>query len=677
MLDKSKYFLNKNENKITLEETKNLQEIILYHDNLYYNKENPIISDFEYDILLKKLNFLEEKYDLEKISSNIGADLVESTFEKVPHSKPMLSLDNTYNAEDLTDFDKKIKNILKRDINLSYNVEYKFDGLGIELIYEKGNFIQAITRGNGLQGEDVTENVRQIENIPKKIDYKNRLEVRGEVVMLKSIFKKVNEERLKNSEALFSNPRNAASGSLRQKNINITRDRKLFFFAYDVPNFEEEEASYRDLITHLENTGFSVSPFFEYGENIEKITEIILDIQEKKSDLNLDFEIDGLVLKLDNISLWREIGFTGHHPRYATSYKFPAELLTTKILSIEESVGRTGTITPVANLESVNIGGVIVKRATLHNYDEVKNKDIKIGDNVFIRRAGEVIPEVVSVITEGRTGEEKEILPPEKCPICDTKVKKDEDKVRYYCDNPKCPAKTMQNLAYQIGKTGLNIDGFGPAIVEKFLEEKLITDLPSIFNLKDKKEEILALEGFQEKSVNNLLEAIENAKNIGVNTFITTLGISGVGKVTAREVAKLFKVADDIINFNYNIEDLLELNDVGPEIAKNIVNFFHNPDNEEFLEKLISKLNIEFPDKNNNNNAKLLDKKFCVTGSFDNYKRDELVKIIEENGGEFFSSVSGKLDYLLAGEKAGSKIQKAEKLGVEILSLEEFFDLIK
>jgi DNA ligase (NAD+) len=235
----------------------------------------------------------------------------------------------------------------------------------------------------------------------------------------------------------------------------------------------------------------------------------------------------------------------------------------------------------------------------------------------------------------------------------------------------------MQNLAYQIGKTGLNIDWFGPAIVEKFLEEKLITDLPSIFNLKDKKEEILALEWFQEKSVNNLLEAIENAKNIGVNTFITTLWISWVWKVTAREVAKLFKVADDIINFNYNIEDLLELNDVWPEIAKNIVNFFHNPDNEEFLEKLISKLNIEFPDKNNNNNAKLLDKKFCVTWSFDNYKRDELVKIIEENGWEFFSSVSWKLDYLLAWEKAGSKIQKAEKLWVEILSLEEFFDLIK
>jgi len=675
MLEKSKYFLNKNENKILLEEAKVLQKVILYHDDLYYNKENPIISDFEYDILLKKLNFLEEKYNLDKISENVWAEIPESTFEKVSHSKPMLSLDNTYNAEDLLDFDKKIKNILKRDINLSYNIEYKFDWLWIELIYENWEYIQAITRWNWLQWEDVTENVRQIENIPKKIDYKDRLEVRGEVVMLKSVFKQVNKERERLWEQLFSNPRNAASWSLRQKDINITRDRKLFFFAYDVPNFEQEEATYRDLINHLEKTWFSISPFFEYWENIEKITEIILDIQEKKSDLKLDFEIDGLVLKLDNISLWREVGFTWHHPRYATSYKFPAEILTTKILSIEESVWRTWTITPVANLEPVEIGWVMIKRATLHNYDEVKNKDIKIGDNVFIRRAWEVIPEVVSVILEARNWDEQEILPPEVCPICNTPAKKDEDKVRYYCPNPACVAKTMQNLAYQIGKTWLNIDWFGPAIVDKFLQEWFITDLVSIFDLEDKKEEILALEWFQEKSVNNLFNAINDARNIKLATFIATLWISWVWKVTAREIAKLFKNTEEIINFNYTQEDLLKLNDIWPEIAKNIVNYFHNPDNEEFLEKLISKLNIEFPEVNTE--AKLLDKKFCVTWSFENYKRNDLVKIIENAWWEFYSSVSAKLDYLLAWEKAWSKIEKAEKLWVKILNIEDFFALIK
>ncbi|MDD4151967.1 MAG: NAD-dependent DNA ligase LigA, partial [Candidatus Gracilibacteria bacterium] len=412
------------------------------------------------------------------------------------------------------------------------------------------------------------------------------------------------------------------------------------------------------------------------------ISDLVKEIVKENGELKtkqefisgLDFDIDGLVIKVNNISLWNEIGFTVHHPRYAIAYKFPADIITTKLLSIEHSVGRTGTITPVANLEAVNVGGVIVRRATLHNYEELREKDIMIGDNVFIKRAGEVIPEVVSVIKEARNGDEIFIEIPEKCPICNTSVAKDQDKVRYYCPNHLgCAAQISGKIIYQVGKTGLNIDGLGEKQIELFIDLGFINDLVDIFNLKNYRADLLSLEGYKEKSVNNLLESIENSRNMKIETFLQSLAISQVGKKAAKIISNLFQNEENISDFHFSLEDFENLPDIGPETAKNIVNYFL--ENKEFLNKYLKEINIDFGN-NIQENGKLSGLKFCITGSFENISRDEIVKIIEENSGEFVSSVGKSTDFLIAGEKAGSKIAKAQDLGIKVLNLEEFYEMI-
>ena len=644
-------------------------EIIQMHGDLYYKKESPLISDKEYDDLFQKYSEVKKYFWEELHIFDKTWDFQQSSFQKVAHSRPMISLGNTYNAEELRDFDTRVKRILEEDRDLPYTIEFKFDGLGVEIIYIEGIYTQAITRGNGLEWEDVTENVRQIKNVPKKIIQKWRFEVRGEVVMPKSSFERLNSEAKKNGEKIFSNPRNAASGSLRVLDASITQKRDLKYFAYDVSDLKDFQWKYSDMIYYLESLGFEISSYFPECQWIDAVIWVI----DKAGELRdtIDFEIDGLVVKVNNLDLWWDIWTTEHHPRYAISYKFPAEINTTKILSIEHSVWRTGTITPVANVEPVELSGAIIRRSTLHNYDEIEKLDVREGDRVFIKRAWEVIPKIISVVTEIRDGSEKKIEIPRKCPSCGNQVFKDEDKVRYYCANKiSCPAQNKTGLAHSIGKNGLDIDGLWERQIEVFLEEWLISNLVDVFYLKNKKEEILALEWFQEKSVHKLLEAIEDSRKIDIVKFLRSIWIPGVGKKTWKILSQMFHKKWDLQNFTISVEELENLSDIGPEIARNVVDFFEIQN--DYIRDLTNVLEISFPEKNDIWAWKYVWKKMCITGSFYWYSRDQLVAILEEQGWEFVSSVSKNTDYLLAGEKAGGKLKKANELGIEILKLEQF-----
>lgn len=690
MLKKTKDLINKGVEKFTHKDITSLQDLIKYHSDLYYNKQEPIISDFEYDVLFKKLQYLEEKFNiLDKESLKVGSAVIESTFKKVNHSRPMISLGNTYNEEDLNDFDERVKKHITaawEEVNkIEYVLEFKFDGLGVELIYKEWLLVQAITRGNWVEWEDVTQNVLQIANIPKKISYKKYLEVRWEVILPISSFDVMNEKAKKEGTKIFSNPRNAASWSLRMKDNSITKQRNLKFFVYDLANFDEFRLEkwideYYRVIKDLEKFWFEISSYFNKCEGIWKIISSINNFWDVKS--KIDFEIDGLVLKVNNITLWESIGFTQHHPRYAIAYKFPAEILTTQINSVEHQVGRTGTITPVANLEPINIGWVIVRRATLHNYEEVESLWVHIGDTIFIKRAWEVIPKIISVVKEKDIWDREVIIPPKHCPSCETEVLKDDWKVRFYCPNKiDCPAQNSQKLIFAVGKQWFNIDWLWMRQIEIFLKEWIIHNLVDIFTISTKSEEILALEWFQDKSVENLIIWVENAKKISVATFITALWIAWVGKKTSKTIAKLFTSADSILEFPFTEDSLVNLEDIGPEIAKNVVDYFSNEAHMRILEELINILDIEYYEPlvidNNWGISIFLWKKVCITGSFlykdKKISRDDLVIQLEAVGWDFMSSVSKKTDFLLAWEKAWSKLKKANDFWVEVIDLEYFY----
>ncbi len=696
MLELSKKYLNIDNNDLNREDLENLQKIIEYHSDLYYNKESPIISDNEYDLLFKKLEFLEDKYNPNyKQTLRVWAEIIESSFEKVRHSRPMISLDNTYNEIDLRDFnDRVIKNIDNEKINnVSYTLEYKFDWLWIELIYKKWELVQAITRWNGIEWEDVTQNIFCIDNIPKYIDYKEHLEVRWEVVMPISSFESLNKKAIKENKKVFSNPRNAASWSVRTKDIKITKERNLKFYAYDLANFDEFRhreniSNYYDVILDLEKLWFEISSYFEIFDSIEWVIDSIDTIDSFKKDI--DFEIDGLVIKVNSIDLWSDIWWTAHHPRYAIAYKFPAEIFTTQIISVDHSVWRTWTITPVANLEAINIWWVIVKRATLHNYDEIEKLWVRLGDYVFIKRAWEVIPKITWVVDNwdfitfkwekfNRNDLEK-IHTPEFCPSCKTPVKKDEDKVRYYCPNDiDCPAKHSEMLTYSVWKSWFNIDWFWERQVELFLELGIINNLVDIFNIKDKKDIILSLEWYKEKSVNNLIEWVEKSKKVDITTFLSAIWIPWVGKKTSKIISRFFTDKNSILDFSLTEDDLISLNDIWPELAKNIVNYFNSDSHKIILTQLVDILNIKYYEYINiDTNSIFNNKKVCITWSFElewqKVSRDSLVEKLEKSGWEFVSSVTKKTDFLLAWEKAWSKLKKANDLWVEVIDLDNFLN---
>lgn len=672
LYNRSKYFLGIKVDDFTTSDVTELGKILKYHSELYYEKDDSIISDSEYDELLKKLEVWEKKFWIfSGDSQNVWSAFNQSTFSKVKHSRPMISLWNTYNAEDLQDFDVRIKRILKKEDTIPYCIEFKFDGLGIELIYNDWVLVRAITRGNWVEWEDVTQNIMQIQNIPKTIAKKWTFEVRGEVVMPISSFTRLNDEAKEKGEKVFSNPRNAASGSLRVLDTSITKKRDLQYFAYDVSDFSEfSQWKYSSMIYALQDLWFEISSYLPECKNIDEVIHHIETIWDIKN--NIDFEIDGLVVKVNDISLWQNIGFTEHHPRYAIAYKFPAEIVTTIINSVEHSVGRTGSITPVANLEAINIWWAIIRRATLHNYDEVSKLWVRVGDSVFLKRAGEVIPKIISVASSLW---DKDIFPPSICPSCWETVLKDDEKVRYYCPNSyACPAQMKEKLAFAVWKQGFNIDGFWERQAAVFYNLGILKTFADIFRLKDYQQEILALDGFKEKSVNNLLTWIEKVRKTDIVTFLKALGIPGVWKKTAKTLGKVINtVWHDIIIWKWNIEKLETLPDIWPEVAQSVIEFFENQ--QEMVQDLLWELDIIFiKEAQTTTDSKWSGMKVCITWSFDRYKRDQLAEILEQKWWEFMWSVSAKTDYLLAGEKAWSKLKKANELWVKVLSLEDFLE---
>jgi len=681
-LELSKHFINLDINDFKKEDIESLSKLIEYHSDLYYNKQDPIISDTEYDILFKKLELLEEKFEIKnKQTSKVWSQIISSTFEKVAHSRPMISLDNTYNSQDLKDFDERVKKNINSNIDfkndlINYTIEYKFDWLWVELIYEEWNLIRAITRWNWIEGEDVTENIKLIKNIPKKIPYTKKLEVRWEVVMPISSFEKLNKELLNNKKKPFSNPRNAASWSVRLKDSSITASRNLKFFAYDLANFEEfiikeKKYTYFDIINDLKSFWFEISDYFPKCCWIEEVINEIKNFQKK----DIDFDIDWLVIKVNNIDLWNSIWFTAHHPRYAIAYKFPSEIVTTQVIWVEHQIWRTWTLTPVANLKEVNIWWVIVKRSTLHNYNEIKKLWVMIWDYVFIKRAGEVIPKIISVIKEERTWKEIDITIPKNCPSCGSKIIKDKDKVRYYCPNHfHCPEQLKQKLIYWVWKEWLNIDWLWKEQIELFLKKWFINDLASIFDLEKYKDDILSLEWYKQKSVDNILNSIKKSKTIKLQNLISALSIPWVWKKAAWDLAKLFSSKDDLLNFKYTVNDLIQIKDIWEVTAKNIFDFFTLEEHKYFLKRLVSRLDIVFEEIVKNWIFKW--KKICITGSFEGYSREKLIEIIEKNSWTFTSSVSKNTDFLIAWEKAWSKLKKANELWVRVVSLEEFLRML-
>ncbi len=669
-----------------------LRELIREHNTLYYQNESPIISDTEYDELFHALARLEADHGIFDESSPTAklAILASTQFQKVKHEYPMISLDNTYNSEEVREFEWRIERILGQRESLRYYIQPKYDWLGLALIYRYGLLENAVTRWSGVEGEDVTLTAREIANIPLiigKLTSIERMEIRWEVIMTRTEFERVNRERLQLWEKLFANPRNCASGSLRQLDPLVTRARRLQFFAYSLPSIEQEKENdlgiknYHHMLDLIESWGFERKDF-PFGPSITSWLDLdgvveILEEETKNRREHFDFDIDGMVLKLDDMTLWDELGRTEHHPRYAIAYKFPAKQVRTRVLSIEHSVGRTGTVTPVANLEAVDVSWVTVRRATLHNYDELEKKWVREGDSVFIMRAWEVIPEIVSVITEVRTGSEKIVEVPIICPICHTKLLNDEWKVAIYCPNVHCPAKIQGQFEMFVGKQGMNIDGFGVKQIELFIEKGWISDFASVFDLGDYATHILGLEWYKEKSVSNLLQALEKSRHTTLDRIFTAIGIPNVGKKTARLIAKaVFEWTQDSLIAKINgltLEKLLEVKDIGPETARAFVEYMRK--NREMIEILLGKLDITLP------TIRLSDyptirlfswKSFCVTGSFEGISRDEIHEIIEQNGGEVRTAVTGKLDYLIVWSDAGSKKTKAESLGVKCITIEEW-----
>jgi DNA ligase (NAD+) len=684
-------------NNLKKEDIIPLREVIREHNQLYHILEQPIISDTEYDQLFHALARLESDHNMLDANSPTAqlAILASEQFQKVAHEYPMISLDNTYNMQEVREFEWRINRVLKekRPPELWYYVQPKFDWLGLAVIYEYGKIKQAVTRWSGIEGEDVTLTSFEIENLPKNIEKLRgikRMEVRGEVIMSRTEFNRINRERLEVWEKLFANPRNAASGSLRQLDPLITRSRKLQFFAYSIPSIEQwvdtnfSITTYSQMMGLLEDSwNFTREDFLFRDFNFHwlSLANVVRVLEQETNHRKeyFDFDIDGMVLKLDDMTLWDDLGRTEHHPRYAIAYKFPAKQVRTRVISIEHSVGRTGTVTPVANLEPVDVSGVIVRRATLHNYDELNRKWVREWDHVFIMRAGEVIPEIVSVITEVRDGSEQIIETPSVCPICSTPVGQEAGKIAIFCPNTHCPAKILGQLEMFVGKQAMNIDGLGPRQLEDFLERWWITDFASVYQLEKYRDQMLELDGYQEKSIQNLIDSLEKSRHTTLDRMFVWLNIPNVGKKTAKQLAKIHAqlMKENNITpletlFTIIEEELLNVKDIWPETARAFVEYMQ--ENRELVEWLYNELDIQYEVIQNTTKllSELTGKSFCVTGSFDNMSRDQIHEMIESHGGEVRSSVSSKLDYLIAWENAGSKLAKANECGVQVLTISEF-----
>ena len=665
--------MNKTEAKKRIEE---LRKETAYHAKKYYDDDNPEISDFEYDMLMVELRNLEAKYpDLiskESLTQKVGGTVKEG-FEKVTHEVPLQSLQDIFNFDYLYAFDERMKEQANKfSKELKYVVETKIDGLSAALEYKKGKFVRGATRGNGLVGEDVTKNMLTIKHIPKELKEPIDITVRGEVFIGTNEFEKLNEERALEEQPLFANARNAAAGSLRQLDSKITEKRPLDIFIFNVQKSEDIKfTSHYESLLYMEKLGFNVNPVKILCNNIEEVIEAINKIGEQRKDLY--FGIDGAVIKVDDLELREKIGSNYKVPKWAIAYKYPPEKKETVVKDIVCQVGRTGAITPLAILEPVVVAGSTISKTTLHNEDFIKEKDLKIGDHVYIQKAGDVIPEVVEVIKEKRTGKEIDFEMPKMCPVCGAEVVRLDGEAVNRCIGIECPAKILRNITHFVSREAMNIDGLGESIIEQLIEKGLINNIADIYYLTY--EDISSLKKDGEKFTKNLLNSIENSKNNDLDRVICSLGIKNVGAKLAKILAKEFKNIDDLMNAS--VIRLNSINDVGEITANNIYEFFKQEQTIDLINRLKNAgVNMEYLQQESDD-ERFFGKTFVLTGSLTNYTRDEASKIIEDFGGKTSSSVSKKTTYLLAGEDAGSKLTKAEQLGVTIITEREFEDMIK
>ena len=639
----------------------------------YYVEDNPQISDTEYDTLYKQLEKLEQEYPefiLDNSPTQRVGDRVLDEFEKVIHKVPMLSLSNTFSIEDLRDFDSRISK-LSSDDSIEYICELKIDGLAISINYENGKLLSAATRGDGMVGENVTENIKTIFSIPKTLKTKKSFEVRGEVYLPKKSFELLNKEREENNEVLFANPRNAAAGSLRQLDSKITAKRRLSAFIYSVVG-DENINSQKMALTVAADLGLPVNPNFKLCKTIDEVVDYIMYWEEHKQDL--PYEIDGIVIKVNSYLLQEEIGSTQKSPRWATAYKFPEEELATKLLDIELSVGRTGIITPVAVLNPINISGSTVSKASLHNKDIIDELDIHIGDMVVVKKAGEIIPKVVRVVEELRLANSEKYIMPNICPSCESKTFTKEGDPFTRCLNSDCPEQNIRKIIHFASREALNIEGLGDKVVATLYEKGIIKHTIDLFSLDRNK--LVELERMGDKSVDNLLNAIENSKQSSLDKVIFALGILNVGKKAGKILAEYYK---NLTNFSKaTVDELLELPDIGLITAESIVDYLSNDNNLRFINELIEiGMNPQYEIQNKNTDNIFSGKTIVLTGKLVELTRNEAKEYLERFGAKVTGSVTSKTDYVIAGEKAGSKLAKAEQLGIQVLSEDKFIDIMK
>ena len=648
---------------------------INYHSEKYYNEDSPEISDMEYDNLVKELIRLEEENPqfkrIDSPSNRVGGKPLEK-FNQITHKIPMLSLSNAYSDSDLKDFDKRVKDMVNEDVE--YVVEFKIDGLSVGITYDNGEFQYGATRGNGVIGEDISKNLMTIKSIPLKINDNDEIVVRGEVYISKEDFKKVNEQQEEQELQVFANPRNLAAGSLRQLDPKLTAKRPLDIFIFNLEHLENDNCkTHSESLELLTKLGFTVSPDYKVYNNMEDIIKHIEYWTDHREDLA--FGIDGMVIKVNNFAQREKMGFTAKSPRWAIAYKFPAERKTTKLLDIIIEVGRTGNITPTAVLEPVRLAGTTVSRATLHNEDNIKEKDIRIGDMVVVQKAGDIIPQILSVDKEARTGDEIIFEMPHKCPVCGEPTVRLEGEAAVKCINISCPAQIRRGIIHFVSRDAMNIDGLGESIITLLLEKNLIKDVADLYYLK--KEDLVNLERMGEKSATNLINALEKSKGNDLYRLINGLGIKHIGVKGAKIIANEFKDLDVIMNLNTN--QLVNLEEFGETMADSVVEFFKEEKNILVIEKLKKAgVNTKIIDNDNEDNVKIFDKmKIVLTGTLPTLKRNDAKDIIEKLGGKATSSVSKSTSFVLAGEEAGSKLTKANELGIKVIDEETFLNLSK
>lgn len=672
---------------MTVADLSKLREVLRFHEYRYYILNDPLLSDFEYDQLYKALEKI-EKDNPELISPDSPTQRVAKgltkEFPAAQHLVPMLSLDNSYNSEDLVDFDRKARELSGQDV-IEYCVEPKFDGGSISLIYENDMFVRGATRGDGVEGDNVTTNIKQIKTIPLSAKFSEfgiqQAEIRGEVLINKTNFSRYNEQLTEQGLSPLANPRNAAAGTLRIKDPAEVAKRNLEAFVYHVSYFTLEDG--RQTPVELSSHAASLKLLWDLGfrspekekkvfTGIEKVIEYCNEFEQIRD--TLPYEIDGMVIKVNSFALQEKLGMTSHHPRWAIAYKFKARQATTKLIDVEFQVGRTGAVTPVAKLEPVAVGGVTVSSISVHNEEYIKEKDLRIGDAVLIERAGDVIPQIVKSLPDVRTGAETPVIFPKNCPVCDSQLFKEQEEAVWRCINIECPAQVVERIIHFVSKDAMDIRGFGEANVRKFYEMGLLKDIPGIYALDFSK--IGSLDGFGQKSIDNLLSAIANSKKQPLNRLIFALGIRFVGETTAKTLAQ---AVNHLLDFkNFTIEQLQNLEDVGPKVGGSIHHFFSNEENIHMLEEL-ERLGLQLKNEKKElaTGGNLQGITFLFTGTLPTLKRSDAEAMVEANGGKLLSGVSAKLNYLVAGDDAGSKLEKAKKINtVRIISEAEFLQMI-